>query len=278
MTNTDSTNSFRCPFQIKGEKNGTIIEIVFNEDAETRLKLISLAFKKFHEDISIISIRFTLPSSLLERCSTLLQLKAEIVPYQAEILAAEIDYRLDPFMPYQITQYSKEVLQPIFEKTQYKFATANLVSKVIGGHGFSLKNMSDVAMWLQVMMLHAMMHGVKNPHFYFDDDKALRYLTIAPGSIIFHPEDYEEITGPGKNNRNCFGVVLNPFYPKEFGRYSETIQIVISRMSDFTSLPVEQRRKIRYKCNLVYQQHGVKIDNLEEDKQPEGVWIPEYIK
>ena len=92
-----------------------------------------------------------------------------------------------------------------------------------------------------------------------------------------HPEDFTAVVGEGNDRRNCFGIVTCPLYPKDFGRYSEKITITLSRMKDFTALPSEQRRKIRYDCNRIYQAHGVWIQNLEEDKQPDGVWIPEYV-
>ncbi len=277
MTDNNSSNAFRCPFQIKGEKEGTIIEVTLDENRESRFKLISAAYKTFHENTNLISIRFSMPASLLESCDSLEGLKAYIVPYQAEILGVEIDYRLNPFLPYQLVHHTRESIQPLYEKTPYKFATANYLSKVVNGHGFELNKMEDITSWIEFTILQAMMEGAKSPGLMIEDENHITFLTIAPGSITLHPEEHEEITGPGNNNKNCFGIVLNPFYPKEFARYSENIQIVLSRMKDFFSISLEQRQKIRYKANLVYKEHGVKIKNLLEDQQPAGVWIPEYI-
>lgn len=273
---TDTNTMFRCPFQIKGEKEKTIIEVTLDEDQENRLRLISAAFQAFHETPGNISIRFTLPPSLLAECSSLKQLRAHIVPYQSEIIAAELDYRLRPFMAYQMVGRTKEELFPEFEKNTYKFITAHLLQQVMLSQGYQTEGISGLAEWIGTIMLTAMVNGVKSPQFYLDDESRKRYLTVSLGSVTLHPEDFEEITGPGKNNRNCFGIVTCPFYPQEFGRYHETIQIVMSRMGDFFILPSEQRRKIRQKCNGVYQQHGIVINNLEEDKQSDGLWIPEY--
>ena len=127
------------------------------------------------------------------------------------------------------------------------------------------------------MMCSAILLGHRSPSLKIVDEGHNSLLSISPGSISVHPEDFEQYTGPGNDRRNCFGIVTNPFYPKSFGRYTDDIQIVMSRMKDFTVLSSEQRRKVREKCNSVYKAHGVKINDVEEDKQPDGVWIPEYV-
>ncbi len=275
MAHTDK--QFRCPFQIKGEKEGTIVEIHLTEEPETREQLIAAAFKYFHETPNTLALRFHLPESLKANCSSNEELKVMILPYQAEILAGELEYRLDPFLPYQMRKHTKEELKPVFKKELYKFATAHTLSELLKKLEFPLNNTADIASWVLSCMFGGVLEGKRNTHLFIADDEGNNLLTIAPGSIHFYPENYEEYTGPGKANRNCFGVVMSPFYPEAFGRYSDDIQIVMSRMKDFTALPSEQRRKIREKSNQIYRDHGVRIDDIEEDKQPEGVWIPDYV-
>lgn len=83
---------FRCPFEIKGEREEKVLHIHLDEDRGMRFDLISAAFKRFHADRSIVSIKFHLPMSILEKATSLEALQVYLVPYQAELLAAELDY------------------------------------------------------------------------------------------------------------------------------------------------------------------------------------------
>ena len=44
---------FRCPFEIKGERDGKIIHIHLGDDQNTRFELMKAVFQKFHSDQSI---------------------------------------------------------------------------------------------------------------------------------------------------------------------------------------------------------------------------------
>ena len=67
-----------------------------------------------------------------------------------------------------------------------------------------------------------------------------------------------------------------PLYPEEFGRYSEHVEIVVSREADIAALNSKTRKGIRARSNRILRQHGVAIGSLELDKQNTGVWIPRY--
>lgn len=268
--------TFRCPFEIKGERDGKIIHVHLS-DNYAGWNLINEAFKRLHSDRSIVSIKFHLPDSLLKRCSSLEDLRIFIVPFQAEILAAELDYRLYPFLPYQRKMFEdKEELRSIFEKEQYKFGGAHFLTKAVESCSMQVESVYDLKEWIITLTTYQLLRGVYNPSIHIDDGSGNVYLSINLGSVTFHPEDFESIVGEGNDCRNCFGIVTSPFYPKPFGRYSEDVTVVMSRMKDFTALSSEDRRKVRYKSNSVYANHGVKIDDLYEDKQPDGLWIPEY--
>ena len=266
-------NRFRCPFEIKGENEGTIIHANLNDDRAMRFKLIRTAFEKFHTKRSTLSIKFHLPESLFQKCSSIEELKIQALPYQTEVLAAELDYRLDPFLPYQIRGKGKEELEALFKQMRYKFAAAHLLSNSMHSFGVPAKSVIDIAAWIQSVMIYGLLNGL-GQMIRIKDDQGTVYLSISLGSATFHPEDYPQIMGEGNDCRNVFGIVTCPFYPESFGRYSKDIVIVMSRVKDFTELESKHRRNIRYKANSVHQQHGVVIKDLYEDKQPDGVWIP----
>ncbi len=269
---------FRCPFEIKGEADGLIIHIYLNENKNTRHSLIRTAFEKFHTDSSMISIKFHMPPSVLEQSTSFEELQSNIFPYQIEIVAVELEYRLHPFLPYQMEAFTKEMLKPVFDAMPYKFATALFLNQSVKSCGMSITDLFQLENWLMMTMLIAQEKGAKNPTISIRDDEGAEYMIIRLDCIEFHPEKFPEIVGKGNDRRNCFGIVTCPLYPEAFGRYSEDVTVVMSRMKDFINLQSEDRRKIRYKFNSIYQNHGVKIEDLFEDKQPNGLWIPEICK
>ena len=99
---TDKLTHFKCPFEIKGERDGNILEIQLLEDPSIRFSLIRKAFETFHTNFDIVGIKFCLPSSLLQRCSSIRYVQELILPYQTDVLAGELDYRVEPFLPYQL--------------------------------------------------------------------------------------------------------------------------------------------------------------------------------
>ena len=206
-------------------------------------------------------------------------LKSLILPYQCEVLAGELDYRLNPFMPYQVvgSSLTREEFIALATKTPYKVTVMKQMYSIMKHHGFAMDSMESVASWIEECLVATILNGAKNPTLQIADENKTVFLTLSPGSITLHPEDFSDVVGVGNDRRNCFGIVTCPLYPEKFGRYSDNVTITLSRMKDFTALPSEQRRKIRHDCNSIYQAHGVRIENLEEDKQPDGVWIPEYV-
>lgn len=272
------TKISRCPFEIKGEADGSIIHLYFNEDKVTRLSLIRMAFQKFHSDKTNLSMKFHLPRSLMDGVLSLEELKTKILPYQIEILSCEIEYRLFPFLPYQISQISTGELEEMAKSMAYKFFTAYNFSKAIKSCGIEVTGFEKVEEWITIIMHQVIEQGARNPEITIIDEYKQKLLTIRLDSIGFYPEDYIEYVGEGNDRRNCFGIVTCPLYPENFWRYSKDVIIVLSRMKDFTDLSSEQRRKIREKCNSIYLEAGVDIQDILEDKQPNGLWIPEMIK
>jgi hypothetical protein len=266
---------FRCPFEVRGEKEGTIIEVELGEDKGKRVADMSEGFERFHNTPKSPGIKFILPEYAWRDCKSNLELKPIILPYQTEMLAAEMDYRLRPFLPYQMTKVDQEEAMGIFQKTPYKLLAASELINIMNKFGVNPDGPTDTAAWLEKIMKEHMEKGVKNPMFkifgtYDQQISAVEVMEISVGGIVL-PSDREE----GQNNQNCFSLVKTPFYPKEFGRYSTNVELVMSREIDFKSLPMDKRRKIRHDSNSVLQKHGIEIIDLENDRQGGGLWIPE---
>ncbi len=269
---------FRCPFEIKGEREGAIIEVSLDDDRQTRLHAFKKGLEMFHESPNSPGLKFIMPDSLQESVHSNTELKTAMIPYQSELLGTELAYRLSPFLAFQRKGMSKEDLYPLFQTAPYKLAAAQELESVIKQCGFKdPMSAEDIADFIEAMIKDATSKGIKNPMFKINTEiqgQPLELITISSGQITLHPERYP---ASGSQNKNCFGIVKSPFYPKEFGRYSPRVEAVMSRESDFASLPTETRQKIRRASNTVLQSHGIEISDIDDDKpEGDGVWIPDY--
>lgn len=277
----DSQNptSFRCPFDVAGKKDGTIISQELGARPDERLVAIGLAFQNFHKTPKSPGIRFILPTEAWSSCDSIEKLKFAILPYQCEIMAAELEYRLLPFLPFQIQKVQKEDLRVLFEKEPFRLACAHLLSVFIKQSiGKAPESVSEITACLEKFMKSGLAKGLKNPILKISDqddqNNQIQLMDVSLGEIIIYGE-----RSKATQNRNCFAIVKNPFYPKEFGRYSERVEIFMTRELDFVSLSSEVRKKIRSTSNKVLMQHGIAIKDPEDDK-PEGggLWIPKYTR
>lgn len=262
--------SFRCPFEIIGNRKKTIINIILSESREQRFKAVKEAFIKFHHTPSSPGIRFILPKIVLDQCSSIKDLKMIILPYQTEVIAAELDYRLYPFLSYHLGTVSNFDHTKVLNKDTYLFDAARILNQ-----GARFTNVFHIANWLYELISTTIIEGgARNPTFKIRDSaKDIDLITISPGYMMIH---YEQVAFTDFRNKNCFSLVKTPFYPQALGRYSENVEIVLSREHDFTSLSKEVRQKIREASNKVLRKSGIPINNLKEDKpEGEGLWIPE---
>lgn len=275
---TDQTPppAFRCPFQIKAEANGSIISIDLVDNRQARMSLIKEAFRQFHASTTFVGLKFVVPQKVLETASSIEILRLAIVPYQSEILAMEAESRLSPFLTYQRGTMSKEELFTLFEKQPEHFAIAHLLEASMKDCHFTLPTQAgDIAEWIAFIVLTLIAAKKEDAGInliHQSNEGPIPLASFGAGGFILTYE--QRFKGDPKNNKNCFSIVRTPFYPKEFGRYSDKVEIWLTREADFTGIPSEQRRKIRRLSNEVLHHYGVLIQNPEEDKQPGGLWIP----
>ncbi len=267
---------FRCPFEVRGIQDGTIMRVPLTGSRPERISIAKEAFSAFFSKPECPGLIFELPKGLLEGISSNEALRPLILPYQVDVSSASLELRLDPFLPYQahvITALGKERATKLYGDQAWKFRYADLLMSSMTQSGFSLPTSgSDISAFLESFMSEAFKEGLPNPTAHISDTQP--GLQISPGIVLLFDERGKDIGD--LRNRNCFSIVRTPLYPKSFGRWSEGIEIVMSRESDFAVLSPEARRRIRTASNTVLRWHGIDIKDLAEDKtEHEGLWIPE---
>jgi hypothetical protein len=270
---------FRCPFEVQGQREGAILEVELPEDKRGRIEALQQALNTFYVATDMVAIRLSLPESVLKRCTSNEDVKERIMPFQAEVIAAEMDLRLYPFMPYQLVEYGRESAQKLVERAPWRFLAAEMLTRFMTKDGIRPPlNADEASIWIEANFEFSLKHGMRTPTIYLwqsdAGDGRLDVVTITPSSLELHADRVK--SQDPRQNRNCFSVVKTPFYPKAFGRYSERLEIVLTREADFLRLSPNVRKQIRTRSNAVLRAGGVRISDLEGDKQETGVWVPKY--
>jgi len=279
-----SLPAFRCPFEVKGEQDGTILDVCLGEDRAMRFAAIAAAFREFATSPKSPAIRFQLAPVLWQECKTIFALRRPLVPFQSEILATELELRLTPFLPYQIYSAPKHCIDETQRADPARLWTAHALAGVMAttSEGALPRSVDDVASWLEKVFVSGMARGQKNPNVLIvgpygsvDSDRRHHLLTISPSIAEFTADTLLNPADPTLN-RNTFSIVKCPFYPKAFGRYSENVEIVVTRKADVAVLSDKTAVAIRTQANKVHKRHGVRIRSLANDKQETGLWVPQY--
>ena len=250
-----NSKEFRCPFEVQGVEDKTIIEVALADEQAERFVQMRTAFERLHTDATRIAIRLTLPASIVVGCTSNEELRPRLLPYQSEVIAADLDDQLFPLLPHQ--EAARAVLEVLGLRLPFDESVAKLLRRGWGEH--PPLSISDLAVWV----LHRA-EMTEGNFIAFRDGLGELALVFSESGLSVR----------GEAAKSSFGIVKTPFYPKAFGRYSERVEIAINRHVDVRRLPVEVQRRIRRQANEVYAAHGVRIENLDETQQPTGLWIP----
>ncbi len=265
---------FVCPFEAKGRREGTIIEVVLGEDKAARLTAMREAHIRLLTDLTRVAIEYTLPRSAWADCYSNLSLRPCIVPYQAEIVATDLDVRLYPFLAYHRfdrTQKKNEAAQ-----RKHESAAAGSLNAALSKMKARVTDVGRLAEWISDQFAPLLLQGQGNP--VLELRKRTRKGPVPTLSIDLSVAavDVDAATASDPHrNRNVFSIVKTPFYPQAFGRYSEQVQIIVTRDADVCALSGEDQMRIRLAANLVHVQHGVVITDLGATQAPTGLWTPE---
>jgi hypothetical protein len=91
---------FRCPFHKTAVKEKTFLHIDLGNDRATRLKQMRDAIDHFHKHPELIALAFVIPDELLGGYESFQLLRSKLIPFQCERIAAELDVRLFPMLPF----------------------------------------------------------------------------------------------------------------------------------------------------------------------------------
>jgi hypothetical protein len=270
---------FRCPFEIIGRQQKLIIDINLSTDPNQVFWSVRNAFQQFHSDTKFYGIIFKLPESSFESFTTFEKLRPQLVMYQAAILVAELDYRLFPFLPYQFANQSSNTAlhaytEGMIQRHPEKMEICNILIDTMKAHKFKYPTKyQDIVDWVT----YHLNKGIREDN----DDKTLILgfkndpkLFISTSGISFGFEEIFKIDS--KLNQNSFHIVRTPIYMKSFGRFAHSVEIVVTRQADFSKLALEDRYKIRKLSNTILKVSGVRIKDIEKEKQPGGLWEPLY--
>lgn len=250
---------FRCPFETKGIKENTIIEIELSASQAERFAALRGALEKFHRDNRWVAIRLIVPHSVLEGCTSNRELQPRLLPYQAEVIAACLDDALWPHLPHQ--KKDRKILEGVVGRTSFPERAAKALIREFSSDWPD--TMAAFAEWLYLRFQRQ--HGITaifEKRWFKKPELVMRF-------------DESAIAVVGETDKVLFSVIKTPFYPREFGRYSERVEIVLNRDIDVARLPISVARRIRREANLVHEEHGVLIDDIEYTQQPTGLWILE---
>lgn len=265
---------FRCPFEILGRQQKLILDVELTTDTTKAFWLARDAFQKFHSNTKLFAITFHLPEVVFESCNNFEKLRKELVPYQAAILTAELDFRLFPFLAYHANNYkdSKLQVQGLLTKDPGKPDFALLIHHTMLAQKFGIpKKFQDISKWITYHINKAIRQtSDENTLILGFDGKPL--MTIATSGVILDSD--ERHLSDSIKNKNSFSIVRSPLYPKKIGRYAHATEIVITRQADFHKLSTLDRQKIRALSNKILKSIGIPIKDILDDKQPGGLWTP----
>ncbi len=246
--------TFRCPFEVQGVKDGAIIEVILGEVQEERFEMLKNALEEFHTHSTKIAIRLVLPKSV-QGCTTFEELRDVLMLYQAEIIAADLDDVLFPYLPHQ--KQARDLLEDhglglsVFDE-----APALLLRERFGAN--VPETIGALAEWI--------LNECRKHHVVvLDSAEGAASVQFLISMLLVHGKSGELL-------KSMMSVVLCPLYPKGTGRFSERVEIVLTRQTDAAALPQAVRDRIRDQANASYLSQGLPAGFREV--QPPGLWIP----
>lgn len=281
-----NTEGFRCPFDVRAEREGKILHVTLGEDRTERMSFIKHALERLHTDLQLAGVKFRLPDSLQGGATSNKDLYPKLIPFQCEMVALDMEFLLNPCLPYQLDKgVALKLKGPSYPNSQLFAASAFAEAYASENGGNPPHSAMEIADWLTRCMQEAHARGVKRPTTYINGPTSMRVgksmlrltdvqlLEIHLSHVVLYWERLGD-TGDPLMNRNLFSIVTTPFYLKRMGRYSDDIEIVYTREADFNALSQPQRTAIRRAANIALQEEGIRIKDVNTDNQNSGLWIP----
>jgi hypothetical protein len=213
---------------------------------------------------------FTLPGSLQEECTSIMDVKVLALPYRVEMAVCQLSTRLFPLLSWQSKNPDEFRRTASGEADITRIQIAHKVNTALEGKAGSDK---EFAGFLLGLFLARDSSGIEKLQETLGSD-----IQLSLHGCTFPIENKVEQKRDSTINRNCFIFFTLPFYPKVFGRYSSKIKIVVTRKADLISIPSHVFDEIRDWNTHVLSEHNVKMVLPEIYSPSEGIWDPEYEK
>ncbi len=256
---------FRCPFEKLWEEKGTNIHLSLDENSNNE---IEWAIKKFVEnkkdDMSSLIIK--LPQDIIKNCSSNEDLIEPLFEHQVYIMSKILERALYPFLQYQKIWYKRIWwnLKIQIKKRPELARVANELTKKIG----KVSCFDDLYTFLnQDMSSGDYSKNVLNSPVY--TLKNLLWDVII--ELWLWSLRFNEL--PLDTSIDFFWIIRTPFYDKRIWRYSENLEMVITRSKDFFDLPEHVRQKIRTDSNTIINKCGINVEDITDGMQPAGLWL-----
>lgn len=261
--------ALRCPFHRKAEQEGTLLEIGPFDDRVERIAEIEKAFTRFYSEPKLSGILITLPKSLLAESQSLYDLRTNIIPYQSEMVAAQLSVRLYPFF-----LHHKGWELPEVDNTTVYAEIARCLHTSFKEYKYEIpESTADLADIMQKELTSRRLDEF-NPGFRVSLREKGILAKVTRAGLKIYGEDKEEVKRDPLKNRNCFSIVTTPFYKKEFARYSDDIKLVATRIADIYNVEESFFWKIRKANAKFLKEYGFEIGLREKQAMPEGLWVP----
>lgn len=290
-----SWEKFRCPFEVKWEKDNSIVNLSIGSIDE--LHVFSHAIKKILSDTSVSAIKILMPEEL-NHLDWVEWLRLQLIPYATEFSLATIEHWLYPFLPHQMqswwekqhekwnnpSQAFKRLIDTEPEKVRIVDSIMAALEKALWNDKFSRV---DLQTFISSIYTLSLCRGAKTPGITFswmllntntNKEESIKLLEVVYlWSTVFNI--YHAIESHRSDNtwkdKDTFSFITAPYYQKNVGRYSKKVTLVITRSKDFESIPQKQLSWIREKSNLAIKDAWYDVSNVQEYAVSSGIWDPE---
>ena len=262
-------SNFRCPFEARGESQGTHLEVDLS-DCDVSLEssvnksfvpLLQEAVHGFVDSPKKTALIAQLPNKLLHGKNANSAISFQQLSYfHAVIVASVIEKAAYPYLSFQS------------ESPNLKLSEGEEIVRLYLGEFFGMVQDSR-ALILSIMTGYAALQQAGK------EDKSIKsrflsenILEFGAGAISF---PIRKRVFPGSQQAlkyDFFWIVRTPFYPENIGRYAPDPQIIMTRQTDFLKVDPNARKRIRANSNAALRAAGCNLGSEGDGKLPGGLW------
>ena len=262
-------SNFRCPFEAKGESQGTHLEVDLS-DCDVSLEssvnksfvpLLQEAVHGFVDSPKKTALIAQLPNKLLHGKNANSAISFEQLSYfHAVIVASVIEKAAYPYLSFQSESPNLELS-----------GEEKITRKYVGKFFEKAQNFRDLISAIMLGYLLVQEAGKEDEMIHVNSPDQ-HILEFGAGAISF-PIRKRVFPGSQQDFKyDFFWIVRTPFYPENIGRYAPEPQIVMTRQFDFLQVDPEVRKRIRANSNAALQSAGCNLGPKGTGMLPGGLW------